>query len=370
MLNAAHVLMTTDTVGGVWSYSVELAHELANHGVRVTLASMGAPVSASQRAQVAALPSVALHESSFRLEWMDQPWADVDAAGEWLLSLESKLRPDVVHLNGFAHGALPFRAPQIVVAHSDVLSWFEAVRGTDAPESWRKYRERVRAGLLAAKFVVAISGAVADSIGRHYDVPPPTVIHNGVASQGYSCGPKEDLVLGSGRAWDEAKNLLTLDAAAGVISWPVYIAGATESPNGNAVTFRHAQPLGFVAAHNLRDWYSRASVYALPAVYEPFGLTILEAALSGCALVLGDIPSLRELWARAATFVPPRDVSAIASAIESLAARPRIVREMGRRAYERARCFTAKKMAACYLELYRQLLNTTHTREVFSACES
>ncbi len=32
----------------------------------------------------------------------------------------------------------------------------------------------------------------------------------------------------------------------------------------------------------------------LPARYEPFGLSVLEAALSGCALVLGDIPSLRE----------------------------------------------------------------------------
>src|SRR6478735_5032054 len=115
MLNAAHVLMTTDTVGGVWSYSGEIAREVVNSQLRVSLASMGAPVSASQRAQVDALPSVQLHESTFRLEWMDEPWADVDAAGEWLLSLESKLRPDIVHLNGFAHGALPYRAPHIVV---------------------------------------------------------------------------------------------------------------------------------------------------------------------------------------------------------------------------------------------------------------
>ena len=48
----------------------------------------------------------------------------------------------------------------------------------------------------------------------------------------------------------------------------------------------------------------RAAIYALPARYEPFGLSILEAALSGCALVIGDIPSLREIWADAALFVP------------------------------------------------------------------
>ena len=53
---------------------------------------------------------------------------------------------------------------------------------------------------------------------------------------------------------------------------------------------------------------SRApSIYALPARYEPFGLSVLEAALSGCALVLGDIPSLREIWDGAALFVDPDD---------------------------------------------------------------
>jgi hypothetical protein len=48
-----------------------------------------------------------------------------------------------------------------------------------------------------------------------------------------------------------------------------------------------------------------ASIYALPARYEPFGLSVLEAALSGCALVLGDIASLRETWGDAAVYVPP-----------------------------------------------------------------
>jgi glycogen synthase len=58
------------------------------------------------------------------------------------------------------------------------------------------------------------------------------------------------------------------------------------------------------------DWYARASIYALPARYEPFGLSALEAALSGCALILGDIPSLREVWLEAAPYVSPDDESA------------------------------------------------------------
>ena len=35
--------------------------------------------------------------------------------------LERRLRPDVVHLNGYTHGALPWRAPVLVVGHSCVL---------------------------------------------------------------------------------------------------------------------------------------------------------------------------------------------------------------------------------------------------------
>ena len=36
---------------------------------------------------------------------------------------------------------------------------------------------------------------------------------------------------------------------------------------------------------------SRAAIFFSPALYEPFGLGVLEAAARGCALVLADIPS-------------------------------------------------------------------------------
>jgi hypothetical protein len=37
------VLMTADTVGGVWTYALELAAGLGEHGVEVAIATMGAP---------------------------------------------------------------------------------------------------------------------------------------------------------------------------------------------------------------------------------------------------------------------------------------------------------------------------------------
>ena len=74
------------------------------------------------------------YAAPFALEWMKDPWADVDRAGAWLLALESQLHPDVVHLNGFCHAALPWRAPVVTVAHSCVCSWWRSVHGVQAPE--------------------------------------------------------------------------------------------------------------------------------------------------------------------------------------------------------------------------------------------
>jgi glycogen synthase len=141
------ILMTADTVGGVWTYALELARALAPRDVRVDLATMGDRPTPAQRREAREVPGLELFESSFRLEWMEAPWDDVARAGEWLLGLEERLRPDVVHLNGFAHGALPWRAPVLVVGHSCVLSWWQAVRGCPAPPEWDQYRAAARAGL-------------------------------------------------------------------------------------------------------------------------------------------------------------------------------------------------------------------------------
>ena len=46
------ILMTADTVGGVWTYALELAGALAPHGVEVALATMGRRLSSAQEADM------------------------------------------------------------------------------------------------------------------------------------------------------------------------------------------------------------------------------------------------------------------------------------------------------------------------------
>ncbi|HEX4448454.1 MAG TPA: glycosyltransferase family 4 protein, partial [Polyangiaceae bacterium] len=305
----ARVLMTADAVGGVWTYAITLARALAALHVRVDLATMGPRPSSAQRAEAQEVPGLSLHESDFALEWMDDPWQDVDHAGRWLLRLERDVGPDLVHLNGYAHGTLPFRAPRVVAGHSCVLSWWHAVRGGEAPSRYRRYRETVREGLLAAAAVMAPTRAMARELTCHYGIRGVVVVPNGIDPRGFLPSPKLPLVLGAGRAWDPAKNLEALEPVARHLAWPVVLAGALEEPgmDRRAATFSHLHGLGMLDRSSLARWMGRAAVFVHPASYEPFGLAPLEAALCGCALVLGDIPSLREIWGDAALFVDGRD---------------------------------------------------------------
>ena len=348
------VFMTVDTVGGVWTYALELARALRPHGVEIALASMGVPLTAVQRAELAAVPDVELFESTYRLEWMDEPWDDIAVAGEWLLSLQEELRPDVVHLNGYAHGALPWRAPVLVVGHSCVLSWWAAVKGERAPARWDRYRSTVALGLAGADLVVTPTRAILTALEEHYGpLPRSRVVPNGRDPTLFTPREKEPLVLAAGRLWDEAKNVAALGAIAPRLSWPVYVAGADQHPTGGTAALGGVHALGQLAPAEMAVWLARASIYALPARYEPFGLSALEAALAGCVLVLGDIPSLREVWEDTALFVPPADGEALVAAIEGLIADPGRRASLAACARRRASTYTSERMAAGYLEAYR-----------------
>ncbi|MDB5828071.1 MAG: a-glycosyltransferase, Glycosyltransferase Family 4-like protein [Variovorax sp.] len=355
----ARVLMTADTVGGVWNHAVELAALLAAAGTQVALATMGAPPSAAQRAQVAALPSVTLHESAWRLEWMPAPWADLDEASRWLLQLERQFEPDVVHLNQFAFGALPFKAPKLVVAHSCVMSWWQAVHGEAAPAQWNPYRRAVARGLAGADLVGAPTQDMLASLARNHGHRRPGVVVPSARDAGtYFPRRKEPFILSAGRLWDPAKNVAALDAVAHGLPWPVRVAGSTEAPSGATATLRVSGGvtlLGELAPEALARQLSRAAIYALPARYEPFGQSVLEAALSGCALVLGDIPSLREVWGPAALYVPPNDHAALQAALRRLIDDDGQRTCLAARARQRATRYGPRSMLAAYQDAYLQI---------------
>ena len=138
--------MTVDAVGGVWNYALGLCAELGTHDIEMLLAVVGPSASNAQRQEAEVLPNLQLVESEGRLEWMERPWEDVSRSGEWLLELEQRWKPDVIHLNSYAYGSLPWCAPRLQWDTPACSSRWEAVLGTSPFSEWNVYRKRVEPG--------------------------------------------------------------------------------------------------------------------------------------------------------------------------------------------------------------------------------
>ncbi len=331
--------MTTDSTEGLWTYTLELSRALISFGIHVTLATMGEPRSTLQRCESDRVSGLEVFEQPFRLEWMpDDPWSDVVAAAEWLRELDMRVQPTLVHLNHFCHAGIGWSAPTLVVAHSCMLCWWDAVKGERAPAEWTRYRHEVEAGLRSASLIVAPTAAARQALEQYYaPVRNARIIPSGRDGRWFRRVEKQPIIVTIGELDDEAKNLRALADVAGMLPWPIELLGALDSDG-------------------LRDALGRASIFALPAKDAPFATPVLDAALSGCALVLGDIASLRETWQDAALFVPPDDRAALAEALASLIASPARRQQLGQAARARALEFSASRMATGYLSAYCTLM--------------
>lgn len=345
------VLMTADTLGGIWSYAMDLAGGLARAGTRTLLATRGSSPSESQRSVAAAVPGLILEVSPFGPEWKAGEEEEVLRAGDWLLDLERRHAPDVVHLNGYALAALPWGAPHIVVAHACAPSWWLAVHG--AQPTGHRHIDVVARALAAADVVIAPTSAHLHAIEAIYGrCPRARTIHHGVDLALLRSGPKREVIFSAGRVWDEAKNVRALDAVAAGLPWPLVVAGDWRRPDGGGEPPSQLLCLSVLERAQVRDWMAEASIYASPAYYEPFGLGVLEAALSGCALVLSDIATLRELWSDAALFVPPDDHDALRACLADLIERPSLRAQLAEAAHARGRRYSVERMTRGYLDAY------------------
>ncbi|MGE5411836.1 MAG: glycosyltransferase family 4 protein [Clostridiales bacterium] len=362
--NVHRVLMTTDTIGGVWTYSLELARALEPLNIEVVLASMGTLPDNEQKLQASKISNISLFESTYKLEWMEDPWLDVFEAGEWLKDLEVLTQPDLIHLNQYSHGALDFQAPTLIVGHSCVYSWYSAVKHHEPHMAWHRYKQEVSKGLKKADLVTAPTEAMLSELKQHYgNFNSGHAIYNSRSVNEFLPKRKEPFILSAGRLWDEAKNISNLAYIAPKLKWPVYVAGEKEDPDGRFIDFQGANWLGKLSGREIAKWMGRASIFALPAKYEPFGLSPLEAALCGCALVLGDIPSLREVWEDTACFVPPEDYQTLFDALTELIDYPALRTEIAKKVRKRALYFTPKTMAENYSSVYNKLVS--HTKKVY-----
>jgi glycosyltransferase involved in cell wall biosynthesis len=319
---------------------------------------MGAALSSGQLTQVRKLKKVMLDVSTYKLEWMPDPWKDLERAQRWLLQLNFTYSPDVIHLNSYAFDARLFNVPVVMVGHSCVLSWWQAVKNEPAPPEWQWYADLVKRGLHSADVVVAPSHAMMMYLVEYYgDFNRSQVIYNAGDETYFKPGRKEKIVFTMGRIWDEAKNIKLLMEIAGELDYPVYIAGGNKI--GEAEQPSNVHFLGKLDKRDIARWLSTASVFVLPAFYEPFGLSVLEAAYSGCALILGKIDSLREIWKDSALYCNPGSKSELKEAIHQIMNDDVLRRDLSDAALSRSAEFRLTEMAGTYFSLYSSLISTS-----------
>jgi glycosyltransferase involved in cell wall biosynthesis len=354
------ILMTTDTVGGVWTFSVTLARALGAAGYHVLVVTLGPKPTPAQRATISGYRGLSLMETDLELEWQDPAGANVSHARAVLGEIACRFAPDVVHLNGFREATFDWEVPKLVVAHSCVNSWAVACGETDSftAREWTVYTSAVRAGLEAADVLVAPTSAFRDQLAGQYGLSANSrVIWNGMDSVDYPSGPKLPVVLGAGRVWDKAKNLSVISSLAPKSDWPIRIAGPPGVGAGSAaVGLYGCELLGEISHDTLLREMKAASIFVSPAMYEPFGLCVLEAASAGCALLLSDIPTFRELWDGAAILFDPHDAEAFAECLRSLCNDDVQRTRLQRAAIERAKRYPLRNTVSAYRLLYDSLL--------------
>jgi glycosyltransferase involved in cell wall biosynthesis len=318
------ILLTTDPIGGVWTFTKDLCEGLLTRGHAVALVSVGRMPSASQTLWCKRMREVSGELFRFTalttpLEWMEANECAYRGAEGVLLRIAEEFDADLVHANQFCFGALPVDALKVVTAHSDVLSWAEACRpdGLGDSEWLRRYCALVEEGLCGADAVVAPTQWMANALARGFASASARKILNG---RTIPCPPIEDggwalKAVSVGRLWDEAKGFAVLDGL---------------------------------------DAAMPSSVYVATSVYEPFGLAPLEAALCGCAMVANGIDSLREVWGDAAIYF--NGATELKTVLGELAASPEKLRSAQLRSLERGLELSAEKMVDGYVGLYAELI--------------
>ncbi|HEX8924838.1 MAG TPA: glycosyltransferase family 4 protein [Terriglobales bacterium] len=360
------ILVTTDTIGGVWTYTRELVTGLARRGVEVMLVSFGEIPSRDQTEWLEGLSGVEFRPTAFRLEWMQESEDDLRESAAYLLDLIDEWQPDMLHLSQFCYGALDTQVPKLVVAHSDVVSWWQSVKGEEPPKTqwFAEYRRNVRRGLQDADVVIAPSRWMLDQVQANFgSLRNARVIYNGRSPLQFTPHmKKEDLVASVGRLWDAGKQTNLLLEVEPPIR--VCIAGSGQHPEkallstgSNNKRESHIELRDRQSEREIQLLLGRAAIYAVTSRYEPFGLAALEAALSRCALVVNDVPSQREIWGDAALYFRANDAASLRGLVRELA-EDRVLRT----SYANLACLRAREMYSAdamvgqYMALYARLL--------------
>lgn len=115
--------------------------------------------------------------------------------------------------------------------------------------------------------------------------------------------------------------------------------------------------LGFVSDEDLTMLYNRATIFAMPSLYEGFGLPLLEAMGSGCPVVTSRKGSIPEIGGNAVYYVDPYNLNDIANGIKKVFSNKKLREELSQKGLDQAKKFSWEKTAKQTANVYRNLFS-------------
>ena len=113
---------------------------------------------------------------------------------------------------------------------------------------------------------------------------------------------------------------------------------------------------GYVPDDKMTRLYASCAALVHPALYEGFGLTLLEAMAHGAPVIVADTSTAQEVVGDAALRVPPHDSEAWADALARIIHDADLRRSLSARGLAHARCFSWEKCARETVDVYRAVV--------------
>lgn len=132
---------------------------------------------------------------------------------------------------------------------------------------------------------------------------------------------KEEFCFHASRLYAANKNVSRLIQAAIKYRFQLYLGGVLNGKDeeewfyGQIEDYDNIHYIGLVSDEELKDWYRRAKVFALPSLSEGVGMVALEAAGYGAEIVLTNVGAPKDYWGGRARLVDPLSVDDIGQAV-------------------------------------------------------
>jgi len=243
----------------------------------------------------------------------------------------------------------------------------------------RAIKLRLAEAIKTSDIIIAPSQNTKNDLLKHFGAPdnkidvvyegigeefyPQTSLKSSLVRTRYSIKRPYMLFLGK---INETKNVRGLLEAYSLLKYEsppdLVIAGNSDAQSLNIKKLaeeleisNNVKHLGYIPKTDIPALMSGAEIFVWPSFYEGFGLPVLEAMACGAPVISSSNSCIPEIVGDAGILVDPGNIQKISAAMKKVLADKEIRLSMKKKSLERSKYFSAKKMAAETLNIYRRI---------------